>query len=160
MALRKIFIHKRSMSSGFTLLEVLIVIGLMTILASFAMVVDMGNLFGNSFRGEERSLVTLLQTARADAMDNVGQVPHGVAIFPSDHPRAYVLFSGNAYGADPSSYRVIESNYKVAISGAPDAVLFAQLTGNSDFDGTMTLSDPNRAITAAITLNHEGAISW
>ncbi|MBC7836540.1 hypothetical protein H7X87_02065 [Acetobacteraceae bacterium] len=142
------------------MLEILIVIGLFAIIGTFAMFIDMGSLFGNSFRGEERTIVTLLQNARADAMDNVGQAPHGLAIYPADNPDAYVLFAQSAYATDPLSHRVVEEAYDIEISGAPVEIVFEQLSGNSNFEGTITLTDPNRGITSEITINHEGAISW
>ncbi len=161
---------------GFTLIEIVVVIGLTLMLIGLAAGIDLGGFFGDSFRAERAELVTVLQTARADALNNVDQLPRGVAIFPADHPQSYVLFAGNDYGtSDPGRRKAFDSSYHVSFSAnSPSVIVFCQLSGDATrgiaagtgcdddanaFNGSITMTDP-RGRTLSININHEGAISW
>ena len=173
MASRRICIH----SHGYTLVEVLIVIGLILMLMGLSMFIDLHNYFGGAFRSEQNTLITLLQTARADALNNVDELPHGVAAHPADHPQSYVVFEGASYGAsDEESRRVFEAAYPVLFDAAsPSEIVFCQLSGDATsgvsagtdcedpvnaFDGNIVMTDTVRQLTLSIFVNHEGSISW
>lgn len=156
MASRKIFTTR-----GFTLVEMLIVIGLISMLGSVVLFIDLSSYRGDAFRAERTTLVTLLEQARADALNNVGEEEHGVAIFPSDEPGSYVLFDGPSYVAGSSTNRTFPTSYEVALdAGSPTTIVFEQLSGDVLSPGVITLRDPNRNITTDITINHEGTIIW
>jgi prepilin-type N-terminal cleavage/methylation domain-containing protein len=159
MALRKTFTAK---NRGFTLVEMLIVIGMIAMLGSVMLFIDLNSYRGDSFRAERSQVVTLLGQARIDALNNVSEEPHGLALYPADAPGSYVLFAGTSYAASAVSTRQpYKSAYKINIgAGSPSEVVFEQLSGNSNFSGTITLQDPNRDFSYDITLNHEGGISW
>lgn len=143
---------------GFTLLEMLVVIGIVTMLGGALSFVDMNNYRADAFRAERDSLVMLLQTARANAQNNVNQKPHGVAIHPDGYD-GYVVFEGASYAS--STVRTeVAANYGVTIAlGSPMEIVFEQLSGNSNYaSAAITLADPERGITTTIFINHEGAI--
>jgi prepilin-type N-terminal cleavage/methylation domain-containing protein len=146
------------MNGGFTLLEMLVVIGIVTMLGGALSFVDMNNYRADAFHAERGALVTMLQTARADALNNVNQKPHGVAIHPAGYD-GYVIFEGANYAS--AAVRVeVAANYGVNISpGSPSEIVFEQLSGNSNYSSaTITLTDPERGVTSNIFINHEGAI--
>lgn len=149
----------RAQSRGFTLVEVVIVIGILGAVLLFASVLDFGSFFGSSFRAEGEQIATLLHKARADAMSNIGEAPHGLALFPSDYPDSYVLFEGAAYGDDPDSHEIFKASYTLEIASAPTEIVFAQLSGHTD-DTTLTLKDPNRGVESEIHIYEEGTIDW
>jgi len=161
MASPKIFTVNHT-QRAFTLLEVLVVIGLFTSIAAISLFIDLNSYRGDAFRAEKTMIGTLLQKARADALNNIDQDPHGVAFFPPDHPTSYVIFSGTSYSASlPASREVFDSSYQIQISPAsPTEVVFQQLSGATAFGGDITLTDPARGMTQAITINQEGLISW
>lgn len=162
MASPKIFMCKR----GFTLTELLIVVSIITLLAGLTLFVDLNSYRGDAFRAEVSSFGGALQTARADALNNINQARHGVAIHP-DGCDGYVIFEGNDYAAANRALDVcIKASYGGVTISPSSEVVFDQLSGNaltntgSNYDGVITLTDPNRNMTATISINHEGKISW
>lgn len=147
---------------GFTLIEMLIVIGLIVALGSVVLFFDINTYRGDAFRAERTMVVTLLQQARASAMNNIAEEPHGLALFPADNPHNYVLFEGTSYTAsNPATRQAFEPSYAVTLGGgSPTEVVFEQLSGNASYTGAIKLEDPNRNTSFDIAINHEGAISW
>ena len=73
------------MNRGFTLIEMVTVIGIFAILGGSLLFIDMNSFRGDSFRAERDSLITSLQTARAESLNNVNQSKHGVFIESSGY---------------------------------------------------------------------------
>lgn len=156
-------------AKGFTLVEILIVIGLLAIIGGFSAVVSLDNYRMSAFRDERKTLITALQRARAMSLNNINQEPHGVAVLPSDQPNFYVVFEGDSYGGyDPSTDELIPSVYPVEKGvGSLEVVTFAQLSGETECDGApcdgttaIRLSDPARSASVDIVVNREGQIDW
>ena len=146
---------------AFTLIEILIVAGLLACIALLPLFADLSTYRGAGFRAERATIVTLLEAARADAINGIGGEPHGLALFPADNPHSYVLFAGADYTAEPATHEVFPADYPLAIAqGSPAAVIFAPLTGDADYTGILELIDPERGLTAEIDTNQEGMISW
>jgi prepilin-type N-terminal cleavage/methylation domain-containing protein len=152
---------KVELEKGFTLMEMLVVIGLVGVIATMSLFIDINSFRGDAFRTEVNSLGIALQTARADALNNVDQKQHGVAINPGGYD-GYVIFEGNTYDTrDTSKDEDTKSSYKVMFTPtSPTEIVFEQLSGNANYEGDITLLDPNRNITAVISTNYEGKISW
>jgi Tfp pilus assembly protein FimT len=147
---------------GFTLVEMLVVIGLLILVASLSLFIDHNNYRTDAFRAEKSMLVTLLQKARADALNNIDRIPHGVAFFPPDNPDAYVVFEGVSYAASaPATREAFAASYGITFAPAsPREIVFAQLSAATAYDGDIVISDPQRGLSAAISINREGMIGW
>ncbi|MEN9614113.1 MAG: hypothetical protein RLZZ347_420 [Candidatus Parcubacteria bacterium] len=163
----KTYIHSVSVwrgvdQRGFTITEMLIVVGIITMFIGVSLFVDMNQFRGDAFRTERTTIITLLQTARANAMNNVNQTSHGVALFPANHPNSYVLFQGVSYAtADPTMLDVMDAQYGITFStSSPKEIVFTQLSGNANYAGNITLNDPQRGMSLPISVNYEGRISW
>jgi prepilin-type N-terminal cleavage/methylation domain-containing protein len=152
---------KKQYNKGFTLMEMLVVIGIIGLVGSLALFLDFNSFRGNAFRSEINTLVISLQTARADALNNIHQKKHGVAIFPGGYD-GYVVFEGDSYALrDTSRDENINISYNISFdSSAPGEIVFDQLSGNSNYDGDIVVKDTPRNFTAKISINHEGKISW
>lgn len=151
----------RTQRAGFTLIEVLVVLSIITMIIGATLIFDVNSFRGEAFRGERAALVVALQTARADALNNINQSKHGVKINPSGY-NGYVIFEGNSYvSSDPDLREEIPASYPVTLGlASPDEVIFSQLSGDTNFNGTVVLVDPQRNMTAEIIINHEGKIGW
>lgn len=152
---------------GFTLIEMLTVLGAMALLIAFSLFISLSDYRSGAFRAERDRLVTVLQTVRADALNNIDEQPHGVAIEPQDHPKSYVEFEGLTYHPNSGKDIIIDMQYPPNFSSdSPKEVIFYQLSGNTydsvgvPFDGDIKMIDPQRGISFTISLNHEGRISW
>lgn len=149
MASRKI-----STLSGFTLIEVMVVLGLLALMAALGMFVSFDYYRSYQYRAELNTLGSMLQKARAQAQSNVNESPHGVEILAN----AYVIFQGPFYAArEVSLDESFTANGLVSHSGMSE-VVFAQLTGEASASSTITLTDGTR--TSLISINNEGRIDW
>lgn len=165
MALRKIFTNSfggtQRSRSGFTLIEILMVLAIVSMIISATLIFDINSYRGEAFRAERNIVVIALQTARANALNNINQEKHGVKINPSGF-NGYVVFEGNDYASsDPLLHDRIPALYTTTLDpGSPSEVVFSQLSGDANFDGEIVLHDPERNMTANIVINHEGKIGW
>lgn len=162
----KAFIHKNS-KSGFTLIEILIVIGIMTLLGGIALIVSMDNYHAYAFRAERDTLVSLLQKARSQSMTNVclgvsgsctNGRPHGVNVSTGQ----YTVFQGQTYAARDAAvdeiYQVRGVDVKTK-SGSLSEVVFAQLSGDVLNPGYITLLNSDGHVSTT-TITREGEITW
>ena len=117
--------------NGFTLIEILITIGIFAVIATIGLIISLDFYRSYAFRSEESTIVSILQKARSQSMDNIDQVRHGVH-FQAD-PLKYILFecaSGTPQcsdysGADTSRDLVIDPAYGSTVSGVPFDVVFS-----------------------------------
>ena len=141
--------------TGFTLIEILVLIAIMGTLIGMGLFFTLDAYRGSLFRSEVSVVVNLLQKARNQAINNIGQSPHGVR-FESDE---YVLFHRDSYGSgDPTDEEII-ANPTISVTGLSE-VVFDQLTGRVDpgMTGDITVQYGGRA--AIININDEGRIDW
>lgn len=147
--------------NGFTLIEVLITLGLIAIVAVIVSVVDINNFRGDSFRTEVSTIGTALQTARANSFNNINQKKHGVAFNPAGI-NGYVIFEGDTYASrDVTKDVVLSPSYSISFSpSSPSEVVFSQLSGDANYNGDITLTDTQRGVSSKININNEGKIEW
>lgn len=149
------------MNRGFTIAEIVIVIGIIAMSAGILSFANVSQLLSGSFRSDRDALVVLLQHARSQSMANVcmgasctGGVAHGVKILPHQ----FVVFQGDTYATRDAKYDVATSYNSVVISG-DDEVVFDTLSGNT-MSKTITVVDMNDQRTSTISIGDEGQISW
>lgn len=141
-------------NQGFTIIEVLIVVALLTVIFGFTL--GVGSNFYNSqvLIGERDSVISLLRNARTRAMNNVNQLSHGVYI----NANQYVAFDGESYASRNQNYdAVFPRSPSVTITG-PSEVVFGAMEGSSNVSGTIIISGGAGSVN--ILLNNEGRISW
>ncbi|HEY4526754.1 MAG TPA: type II secretion system protein [Candidatus Paceibacterota bacterium] len=159
MVLRKVCTHE-TVRRGFTLVEILVATGIVIMLLSAGLVFSMSDYRTSSFNREVQTVVTLLQTARSKAMHNINETPHGVALYPHDHPQAYVLFEGPSYG-NGIVIDVIGQEYHIIESAeSTSEIIFEQLSGSVTTPRDIAFFDEARGASTFISVNAEGRINW
>ena len=142
--------------AGFTLLEVLIVFAIIGLLAAFGIVIGIDSYQRYNVRAERDLIVSLLEKARSEAVNNIGAQPHGLHFDPAS-PAQYVLFRGNTFSAGSSFNLSLPRSQAVTVSGLTD-IVFTQL------GGVPTVTPvPDIAVTGVhthITINAEGGMNW
>jgi prepilin-type N-terminal cleavage/methylation domain-containing protein len=155
---------------GFTLIEVLVVIGLITIIASIGLFVSIDTYHDSTFHNSRDLLVSALQHARALAVNNVcvgtctDGKPHGVHIVfdTGSNVSKFIVFQGTVY--NPADTNNISFEIKKNVSATFRAtgitdVYFTELSGNPNTTGNINLSD-NLGENSVITIGSEGQILW
>src|ERR1039458_2199647 len=65
-------------TNGFTLIEVLVVMGILAILSTMGYLITIDFYKSYAFNAERDTIVSLLQKARAASLSNINESPHGV----------------------------------------------------------------------------------
>lgn len=151
--------NSRFYENGFSVVELLIAIVIITILAGLGLFLSMDLYRSHTFRADEKMFISILQKARVRSLSNINQSKHGVKLDGDD----FVLFQGADYATRNVS---LDESFPVG-SGmtiawpAPSEVVFDQLNGNIDagfLTGDIIIMGPGQ--TATILLNSEGRIDY
>lgn len=142
--------------SGITLIEIIVVIGLIALLAAFSMFASLDFYRSFMFRKETATVISLLERARNLAMNNLNEKNHGLH-FESGR---YVLFQGLKFDQNDPANEQVEANLAITISSPalPFDVIFSPLSGDTP-QQTITLKSSNGK-SAQILINQQGAIDW
>lgn len=151
-----------SREAGFTLIEILTVMTMLSLIAGLALVMNIDDLRSYLFRDERNVLVTVLQKARSQAVNNIclgasctdGQM-HGVHI----EPGSYVVFQGATYNAAAATNQAFEANTAMSITPTTADVVFAQLSGRVAADWNAVVQDQFGHSTT-VHVNTEGRIDY
>ena len=151
---------KKSSQSGFTLIEVAIVLGLIGVIAAFGVAMSFSSLSSTNVTQERDLFVTLLlQGTRAAAIANMEETDHGVQIDNINH--RYILFNGTSYDKNAASNRFVPytSGTITVTNTGGDTVVFEQLSGDvMTGAGVITITNGNAV--QEITIRDSGQIDW
>jgi prepilin-type N-terminal cleavage/methylation domain-containing protein len=144
---------------GFTLIEIIVVLGIFSILAAAGLAFSFDSYRGYLFQGEYTSVINLLSKARNRAINNFNESDHALEILSGE----YRLYATDEYNAsNPATYLSLPRNNELTFSG-PNKVVFKQLSGDlSSCDSV----DPCKITfgygfqTMNITINNVGGIIW
>lgn len=141
---------------GFSLIEVLLVLGIFAAVAAFTLFMGIDTIARGSAMSERDTLVALITSARTSALANTQARPHGVRIDATSFTR----FEGTSYTAFPATYRVVPRNSGVSISGPalPVDIIFSQLAATTTGYSTITLSQGGASYT--VDVSSAGHIEW
>lgn len=150
-------IFKKTPSStkpGFTLIEVLIVIGVLAIIGSIALGAFSRFRGGSQIDAAVRSVLGTLRSAQSKTLASESDTAYGVH-FQADR---IVLFRGPTY--EPSAvtneaviFQAPIQLTTVSLTGGATDVLFGRITGTTSVSGTLTLSDGTRSRTITLELS-------
>lgn len=161
MASRRISIT----SGGFTLLEILIVMGLILMVVAFGLIVSFDDYRGINFRNERDIVVNVIQKARGQAINNMcfgagctDGKPHGVYFATAGQ---YTVFQGADYASRDSAVdEVIPARDKAAAVSGMTSVVFDRLRADAVTAGGTTLTVTQGSHVSVITIEPEGRVWW
>ena len=163
MELPKTCINKRN--SGFTVLEVMVVMGLLAAIGSLSLFMGMESFRGGSFRNDRDMVVDSLRRARSMAINSVCSgsgcgdgKSHGVHFDPDK--KGIILFQCDNYDAIDSSNEAIPFDNKTVYIDASSSVdiIFERLSGNSTTTNVILKDSANHIST--IGINSAGRVDW
>lgn len=129
----------RTTNRGFSLTEILIAIGIISILSYVAVVGFAERRDATLVRGAIEQIQFHLEQARADALAGKNNEPQGVK-FNSD---SYVIFGGSSYDSGDSSNITHSLDTALEISttlGGDETIIFSRLTGETGGTATVTVA--------------------
>ena len=149
--------------NGFTLVEILIVIAIVTIILGLSLFLSMDFYKSYSFHSEKNVIVSILQKARSESMNNINQTPHGV-YFDNTSGLKYILFEGSSYDSASTSNIEIDSSFGISLDSPtlPFSIVFDQLSGDCSSCGSSGIDIVSSQGSSAfdININSEGRITW
>ncbi len=153
---------KASILNGFTLIEILITMGIMVIIFTIGLFFTLDMYKTYTFHSEQSLAVSVLQKARSQAMANIDELPHGVFLDTANNQ--YVIFEGSTHTSYPSkniTVPFISANSVTSHSwtGATE-VLFNQLDGSISTVPANPLRISQGSHSTDITFNIHGLITW
>jgi prepilin-type N-terminal cleavage/methylation domain-containing protein len=141
------------MKKGFSLIEVLIVLGVVGVIASIGTIFSMGSVSRSYTLSERDLLVGLLTQTRAKALANVHESAHSLHIATS----TYVLYEGTIFSVSNSTNKHIPRVSKATLTGL-DTTTFLPLTADVASSGVITVSGDTQSY--EIEVNSIGRINW
>lgn len=152
-------------NKGFTLVEILVALALLVIIFSFGLFISFDFYKSYAFGAEKSIIVSVLQKARSQSLNNINQAKHGVR-FEKSPGLKYIIFEGSSYDPNNSNNITIGSSFGISITNPVLSfeVVFDQLSGNCITSNCstslliITVSDGTKSYD--ITLNSEGRINW
>lgn len=148
--------------AGFTLIEIIVVMSLLAVIGALTAFANFDVWRGYTFRGESDLLISLLQKARSQSVNNIclgsscveGQ-PHGVKILPDK----YIIFQGTVYNPSDPLNEEFDASDTVSHSGMSE-VVFSQLSGDVSLAGDIILNEIDGFRSETISINNEGRINY
>ncbi len=144
------------MNKGFTLIEILVVIGIILLIFGAGSFINFSSYNHTLINTEETTLVSILSKARSQAMNNIDASSHGVYIEADD----YVLYDGTNFTTGTNK-EVMPKNSKTAITtNYGGDIYFTQLSGepSGTLPAVINLNDGTN--TRTITIKTGGVIDW
>lgn len=147
-------------STGYTLIEIIIVIALTSFIGVFTVAINLQSLIRSEVVNERDSFIALVALrARSAELNNYNQLNQG--IFIDSNKRRYTLFQGSKYYADNVDNITIAfstSNISV-VSTNSQTIIFERLSGNS-LTGSQIIRFNDDEITQTVSINEVGQVNW
>jgi prepilin-type N-terminal cleavage/methylation domain-containing protein len=150
------FPRARSAFAGFTLVELLVVIGIMGLLLAAAGPLAHAFVIQNDIQDSSSVYAQTLRRAQSLAEASRGDSGWGVIIATS----SVILFKGSSYAARDSSYDEPYPFTTALIITGISEVDFAKFTGLPNATGTTTINASGASASKTVTINAKGTITY
>lgn len=143
----------KKLTSGFTLIEVILAVALLIIIGGFAMSFSTNFFVQNATGNLRDQWMSTLKKAQLYAMSSKGNSNWGVAY----NAPTLTLFKGTSYASRDTAWdETYEGNANLSVTGLTE-VVFTRITGLPSTTGTTTISGTSSVRT--ITINSQGVVS-
>lgn len=145
--------------SGFTYLEILLVIGILAIVTVISMSVFVDYNTYQALDKDTQTVVTVLEEARSKTLASTESSQYGVRIGTS----ALTIFKGNTYVSNDPNNKVTNLNgitiiSNISLAGGGSDVVFKRLSGETVHVGTITISTTRSTKTRDVTIIGTGIV--
>jgi prepilin-type N-terminal cleavage/methylation domain-containing protein len=152
---------KHLLRKGFTLLELMIVISIISILTAATLSILNSSQRKANLRGEVDKFHSYIQLLQSDAIAGKNSSDHGVYL----ETNTYTLFEGSTYNAvDPSNVVIDLSSSKVQIQnvsiGGGQSLVFSSPKGESAVSGSFDFDSTNSPDTLTINIDLRGNLTY
>lgn len=146
-----------SARAGFTLIELVIVVGVMAIIGTLAMASFAASRRVRDVATSGQNALSVLRTAQTRAVAGQDNTPWGVRL----ETNRFILFSGSAYAGSPNTtiYTLPASAQitDIAFAGGGQEIVFRRLDGRTDQAGTFNVQAIGSASqTFSVTIDASG----
>jgi len=139
---------------GFTLIEIILVMTLLVMVLGFGLITGFDSYRRDALRAERNTVISVLQKARSQAINNVNNSKHGFYFDGTN----YIVFEGTSSDSRISEKDLLIPKNSVITATGSVEIVFDQLMGNTVQTGDFILSDDTSSTT--ISINQEGRINW
>lgn len=147
-------LKKIHLKAGFTLIEIMLAVALMTAFLSLSVPVFQSFVYNNDLDTAINSGVRALRLAQENARGMYYDDAWGVKFATNE----VVLFKGSSYASRDTTY---DSTYPisvgVSITGTSEFI-FSKFTGTPTGTGTVTLTENSKSL--SITINGQGNVTY
>ncbi|MDP1625416.1 MAG: prepilin-type N-terminal cleavage/methylation domain-containing protein [bacterium] len=140
---------KHSQNKGFTLLEAIISIAIISSLAGLSVVAYSSFSQREALNAAASTAAAMLRDARAQTIASVGGSQYGVLI----EPTRYVLFRGASYDVSSPHNQAVIFSSRVRASSSQSSFVFERVTGDASASGIIEVylaSDPSTKKTVVV----------
>jgi prepilin-type N-terminal cleavage/methylation domain-containing protein len=137
---------------GFSLIELLIVIGILAILGAIMAPIGAGLLSRNNLRTKTDEVIISLQAARVNSMSGKEDSPWGVSIGANQ----IILFKGTSFAARDQAFDEV-FGYPSSLTITNSEVVFDLVTGLPSSSTTINLNGPG-SLSEVVIVNSNGAV--
>ena len=155
---------QKTSQSGFTLVEALVVMGILSMLGGLGLFLNLDTYRSLMFRSERDTLISAILKARSQSMNNIcigagctDGKPHGVFITKGK----YVIFQGQSYASRDTAIdeALYAQNDTVGFTSPSYEIVFAQLSGSVATPIDIGFNDGAMHYSTT-SINTEGRVSW
>lgn len=153
--------YKRKFQNGFTFLEVMMVIALITIALGFGVLYSQTAQVRSNLSGEVARFVSSVRLAQSDAAAGKNNTAHGIHLATD----AYTIFEGTTYDPNATTNFVVDvpgtiTIENVALNGGGSDLIFTQPYGETTTFGTLDFVSAQINTTKTITITQFGTVNY